>query len=114
VVAQGELYWVDFGEPIGSEPGFVRPAVVVQNDASNEQNMGTVIVCPVTSNVRRPFPGAVILDAGEGGLRVRSAVEVWSPTTLSSRAVDEFIGQLPLRRSVQIVSGMFRYLDPSQ
>ena len=113
MVAQGELYWVDFGEPIGSEPGFLRPAVVVQNDASNETNMGTVIVCPLTSNLRRAFPEAVVLDPGEGGLTVRSLVEVWSPTTLSVRAIGDYIGTLAVRRSYQIASGITRYLDPA-
>jgi len=30
VIRQGEIYWVDFGEPIGSMPGFERTCVIVQ------------------------------------------------------------------------------------
>jgi mRNA interferase MazF len=113
VVAQGEVYWVDFGEPLGSEPAFIRPAVVVQNDASNEVGMGTVIVCPLTSNLRRAFPGAVVLESGEGALTRQSVVEVWAPTTLSAHAIGTYIGKLTERRSSQIVRGIFRYLDPT-
>lgn len=113
MVAQGHVYWVDFSEPLGSEPAFIRPAVVVQNDASNETGMGTVIVCPLTSNLRRAFPGAVVLEPGEGSITRRSIVEVWAPTTLSARAIGTYIGTLAERRSFQIVRGIFRYLDPT-
>ena len=33
VIAQGEVWWADIGEPIGSAPGFRRPVVIVQCDA---------------------------------------------------------------------------------
>ncbi|MFM6798110.1 MAG: type II toxin-antitoxin system PemK/MazF family toxin, partial [Microcystis panniformis] len=32
-IFQGEIYWIDLGEPQGSEPAYLRPCVVVQNDA---------------------------------------------------------------------------------
>jgi mRNA interferase MazF len=113
VVAQGELYWVDFGEPLGSEPAFIRPAVVVQNDASNETNMATVIVCPLTSNLGRRFPGAVLLEEGEGSLGRPSLVEVWAPMTLSGRALGDYIGTLSSARVFQIARGIVQYLDPT-
>lgn len=31
---RGDIWWVDFGEPLGSEPGWRRPAVIVQSDSS--------------------------------------------------------------------------------
>jgi mRNA interferase MazF len=29
MIDQGEVYWIDVGEPIGSEPGYIRPYVVI-------------------------------------------------------------------------------------
>lgn len=52
-IFQGEIYWIDLGEPQGSEPAYLRPCVVVQNDALNQSQIGTVIVCPLTTNLRR-------------------------------------------------------------
>ena len=37
---RGEIYWVDLGEPIGSEPGFVRPVIVIQDDMNNASRLG--------------------------------------------------------------------------
>ncbi len=69
VVSQGDLFWVDLGEPVGSRPGFRRPFVVVQNDLFNRSRLSTVIVCAVTSNLRRAeAPGNVLLPKGAGNL----------------------------------------------
>lgn len=36
---RGDIWWVDFGEPLGSEPGWRRPAVIVQdNDFNNSHS----------------------------------------------------------------------------
>jgi mRNA interferase MazF len=35
-IFQGEIYWIDLGEPQGSEPAYLPPCVVVQNDALNQ------------------------------------------------------------------------------
>ena len=34
-MTRGDLYWVDFGVPVGSATGFRRPAVVLQSDEYN-------------------------------------------------------------------------------
>lgn len=62
VIRQGEIYWVDFGEPIGSMPGFQRPCVIIQNDVFNASKIAAVIVAAVTSNMRlAQAPGNVAL-----------------------------------------------------
>lgn len=47
-VKRGEVYLCDFGEPYGSEEGYKRPAIVVQNDVGN-LNSPTIIVLPCTT-----------------------------------------------------------------
>lgn len=49
---RGEIWWVDFGEPFGSEPAWLRSAVVVQSDDFNKSSMHTTVVIPITSNLR--------------------------------------------------------------
>ena len=39
---RGEIWLVDFGLSVGSEAGYRRPAVVVQNDDFNESNISLV------------------------------------------------------------------------
>lgn len=49
LIWRGEIYGVDLGQPVGHEPGFVRPAVVVSVDLLNNGPGGLVVVVPVTS-----------------------------------------------------------------
>lgn len=47
----GEICWIDLGIPLGQEPGFRRPALVIQSDSLNESRLGTTLVIPLTTNV---------------------------------------------------------------
>ncbi|MDO8673685.1 MAG: type II toxin-antitoxin system PemK/MazF family toxin, partial [Dehalococcoidia bacterium] len=53
VIDQGDIYWIDLEEPLGSEPGYRHPHVVIQNNAFNRSRINTVVVCPLTSNLKR-------------------------------------------------------------
>ena len=46
---RGEVWWADFGEPFGSEPGYRRPVIIVQSDFFNRSRIGTILVIPLTS-----------------------------------------------------------------
>jgi mRNA interferase MazF len=47
-VNRGEIWWVDFGAPFGSESGYERPALVLQVDAFNRSLIQTVV--PFSTN----------------------------------------------------------------
>jgi mRNA interferase MazF len=51
VIWRGEVYQIDLGRPIGHEPAFLRPAIVVSNDIVNNGQGELVVVVPVTSTV---------------------------------------------------------------
>ncbi len=59
----GDVIGVDFGMPEGSEPGFVRPAVVVTAELILAASPRTVHVVPVTSNTSRSLPTEVPVTA---------------------------------------------------
>lgn len=79
---RGEVWWVDFGEPIGSQPGYQRPAVIVSSDAFNASPIGTVIVVPLTSNMHHAnLPGGVLVRSKGAGLpkpSVANATQVFT------------------------------------
>lgn len=62
MIRRGEIYWVDLAEPRGSEPGYRRPAVVVQADPFNKSRIATTVVVILTSNLELArAPGNVLL-----------------------------------------------------
>ena len=62
-MTRGEIWWVDFGVPFGSEVGFRRPVIVLQNNILNESNLRTVVVLPLTTNILyADLPNNVLLE----------------------------------------------------
>ena len=53
--AEGEIYWADLGETVGSEQWGVRPVLIVQNQKSLESSRTTIVV-PITSRRKLRLP----------------------------------------------------------
>jgi mRNA interferase MazF len=115
MVRQGDLYWIDEDVPEGSEPGYRRPFVVIQNNALNASGIKTVMTCPLTSNMRRANDrGNVLLDPQEGNLIKQSVVTVAQPVTFNRRELTEYIGRLSPSRVRQIVAGIRSCIEPAE
>lgn len=52
-MTHGEIWLIDFGDPLGSLPSKIRPAVVMQNDLLDIKKLNTTVVIPFTSNLDR-------------------------------------------------------------
>ena len=114
-IKQGDVYWIDLDEPKGSEPGFRRPYVVVQNNIFNKSRINTVIVCSLTSNVKRAgMPGNVLLKKGEANLQKESVVNVTQVSTVDRLELDEKIGSLSSTRVHQIIAGLKLVIEPKE
>ncbi|MEK7828246.1 MAG: type II toxin-antitoxin system PemK/MazF family toxin, partial [Deltaproteobacteria bacterium] len=94
-IKQGDIFWVDLGIPSGSEPGYRHPHVVIQNNVFNESKINTVVVCAITSNIKRAkAPGNILLKKGEGGLKKDSVVNISQVITVDKSDLIEKIGAL--------------------
>ena len=115
VINQGDIYWVDLGEPSASEPGYRHPHVVVQNNIFNRSQLKTVVVCALTSNLRRAqAPGNVQLESGEGNLPKQSVVNVSQIYTVDKSQLDEYIGTLSSARVREIINGIKLVVEPRE
>lgn len=95
VVSQGDVFWASLADPTGSGPGFRRPVVVVQGDAFNASRLATVVVAPLTSNLRwAAAPGNVHLAAERTGLPKDSVANVSQIVTIDRTALTERVGHL--------------------
>ena len=113
MIRQGEVYWIDLGDPNGSAPAFRHPHVVVQNDLFNRSRIGTVVVCSLTSNLRRALaPGNVMLEQGEASLPKQSVVNVSQIYTVDKSQLEDRIGALSSSRMHQIIAGARLLLEP--
>ena len=96
MLARGDIYWHDFGAPAGSESGFRRPVVVVQDDRFNRSGIATCVVAVVTSNTSlAQIPGNVFLAASDSGLDRDSAVSLTQLATVDKVTLGERAGGVP-------------------
>jgi mRNA interferase MazF len=105
VVKRGELHLCDFGDPIGHEPGFRRPAVVVSHDELNRH--GIAVVLPVT-RTRRGYPTHVELEAV---LPVTSYVQCELVRAVSTERLLHKVGELNVVQRAAIEAVLRRLLS---
>jgi mRNA interferase MazF len=115
VINQGDIYGVDLEEPAGSEPGYRHPHVVVQNNLFNHSQIRTVVVCALTSNLKRAnAPGNVLLDRKETNLPKPSVANVSQIFTVDTMQLSEYVGTLSPQRVRQILNGIKLLLEPRE
>lgn len=113
VINQGDVFWIELDEPLGSRPGYRRPHVVVQSNIFNESKINTVVVCALTSNIKlAKIPGNVLLGHGEANLSKNSVVNISQLVTVNKHDLQEKIGSLSRKRVLQIVDGIKLLLEP--
>ena len=107
IVAQGEIWWADLGEPVGSAPGYRRPVLVVQGDGLNRSRIGTVVCVPLTSNLKwAEAPGNVRLTARQTGLDKDSVANVSLIVAVDRLQLTERAGAVPERKLELVLSGI--------
>jgi mRNA interferase MazF len=115
VINQGDIFWIDFGEPSGSEPGYRHPHVVIQNNLFNRSRINTVVVCALTSNLKRAeAPGNVLLKKGEANLPKKSVVNISQIFTVGKNDLSGKIGALTKARLEEILIGIRLLTDPHE
>jgi len=114
MIRRGQIWWVDLGEPRGSEPGFRHPALVLQRDEVNASKLATVVVCVLTSNkAHATAPGNTLLPKRTTGLPRDSVANASQIATLDRRDLETLAGTLPKDLIDKVDDGIrwFLHLD---
>lgn len=103
---------MDFGTPLGSEPGYIHPAVVVQSNLFNASDIDTVVVCGTTTTQHRADdPGNVELDEADGDLPEASVVNVSQIISIDKIRLMEWIGTLSQDKMRRVMGGIRQVLE---
>jgi mRNA interferase MazF len=107
VIQRGEIWWASLPEPVGSEPGFRRPVLIIQSDDFNRSRISTVIAVIVTSNTKlAQAPGNVFLPHKSTELDKDSVANVSQVITVDKAFLTEKVGVLPQYLIEQIENGL--------
>jgi len=107
-----DLWLANLNPGKGTEPGKVRPVVVVQTDLLNGVHPST-IVCPITSQVIELIGGVlrIPIEPGVSGLEKRSDVMFDQIRSLDNRRFIQKIGRLSGSDQEKIVHSLRVILD---
>jgi len=115
-MTRGEIWWADFGIPFGSEPGFKRPVLIVQDDEFNRSAISTIVIIPFTTNLElAQAPGNVFFESIETGLSKDSVLVVSQITAIDRKRVFEKISRTDkkffgeIEEGIRIVLGMKKF-----
>ena len=104
---RGEVWWAELRDPVGSEPGYKRPVLVVQDNAFNRSQINTVVVVAITSNVfLSGAPGNVRLAKKACGLDQESVVNVSQILTIDKSFMSEKTGRITSKLQQQVDQGL--------
>jgi len=91
---RGEIYLVRFDPTVGHEIQKTRPAVVIQNDVSNQYSPITIVAAISSQFSDPPFPREVVIESEESGLPKRSAVIANQIRSVDRLRLQKKIGRL--------------------
>ena len=100
------IYLADLNPQIGTEPGKIRPVVVIQTDLLNNVHPSTVI-CPLTSNtVKDVTVLRVHLPKKEAGLEKDSDILVDQIRSIDNRRFKKPTGKLTSHHKEKLLENL--------
>ncbi len=107
VIKRGEIWWAEIPEPVGSEPGYKRPLVIIQSNEFNNSNINTIIAAVITTNIHlAAAPGNILLSAKKSKLPKKSVVNISQLITINKSFFTEKVHTLSNKVMEQIDNGI--------
>lgn len=96
VIKRGQIWWAELPEPVGSEPSYKRPLLIIQSNDFNKSKINTIIAAVITSNIRlSAAPGNILLSTKKSKLPKESVINVSQLITIDKSFLTEKINTLP-------------------
>lgn len=106
-----DVWYANMNPSHGTEPGKIRPVVIVQTDLLNNNHPSTVI-CPITTSIE---PEAEILrvnlSKNEAGLKTKSAILVDQIRAIDNRRFKRKTGTINEDSRVKLIQNLKIILD---
>lgn len=111
-MTHGEIWLIDFGEPLGSLPSKLRPAVIMQNDLIGIKDLNTAVVIPFTSNLDRAnFEPNILFKKEETGLSKDSVSVIHLIGAVNKFCFDKKVGKLSEENYQKLVTAVVKLVS---
>jgi mRNA interferase MazF len=92
---QFEIWIADLNPTMGTEPGKVRPVIIVQTDLLNKHHLSSII-CPITTNVQKKSEILrVHLKKGSCGLNIGCDIMIDQIRAIDNKRLLKKVGVAP-------------------
>ena len=110
-VKQFEIWIADLNPTIGTEPGKVRPVIIVQTDLLNKHHSSSII-CPITTNIQKESEILRIhLKKGCCGLNEGCDIIIDQIRAIDNKRLIKKVGIAPIEISEKIKENLKILLD---
>ena len=104
---QGDIYFGAIVDEHGSERKIIHPQVIIQDTVINNSRIDTVVVCEISSNMKKVSePGNILLQIGEGNLERQSIIIPAHISVIKKNRLKNYVGRLGKERIDQIFHGL--------
>ena len=111
-MTHGEVWLIDFGDPIGSLPSKVRPVVIMQNDLLGIKDLNTAVVIPFTSNLERAqYEPNVLHSKNETGLLKDSVAVIHLITAVNKFCLGRKVSKLSEENYEKLVQAVHKLIS---
>ena len=109
---QYEIWLADLNPQIGTEPGKIRPVLIVQTDLLNEIPHPSTLVCPITTNIIENITILrVSLKKGTANLREDCDIMIDQIRAIDNQRLLKRIGTLPQYLAEQVRENILIMFD---
>ena len=110
-VKQFEIWIADLNPTIGTEPGKVRPVIIVQTDLLNKHHSSSII-CPITTNIQKESEILRIhLKKGSCGLNEGCDIMIDQIRAIDNKRLMKKVGIVPIEITEKIKENLKILLD---
>ena len=111
-MTHGEIWLIDFAEPLGSLPPKLRPAVIMQNDLLGIKDLNTAVVIPFTSNLERAnYEPNVLFKKEDTGLSKDSVSVIHLLGVVNKFCFERKIGKLSEENYQKLVEAVVKLIS---
>lgn len=100
------VYTADLNPRFGTEPGKIRPVVVIQTNLLNQEHP-SVIICPITTKINNKARILRIhLKKGKAGLKSDSDIIVDQIRAIDNKRLKEHLGEISEKNKQLLLNSM--------
>jgi len=112
ICKQYEIWLADLNPQIGTEPGKVRPVLIIQTDLLNKIPHTSTLVCPITTNIVKNIAVLrVPLKKGTANVHEDCDIMIDQIRAIDNKRLIKKIGNLPQHLIEQVKENILIVLD---